>query len=85
MAAATDDYTVHLWDLVSGKELRQLPRQKDRVAWLAWSADAQTLAVLNENRRTLHLWNVAAGTARSISTPERIYPQASRFWARANS
>jgi WD40 repeat protein len=79
LAAMTDEYTVCLWDLVSGKELRKLPRQKERVAWLAWSADAQKLASVNADRRSLHLWNVGAGTVRSIAAPEEIYPPSLTF------
>ncbi len=57
------DYTIRLWSLKTGKEVRQLgEQQKDWVMALAFSPDGKTAASGNRNKDTVvRLWNVETG------------------------
>jgi WD40 repeat protein len=44
LAVATADHTIHLWDVTSGKELRQWKGQKDTISRLTFAPDSRTLA-----------------------------------------
>ena len=54
------DTTIRLWDVATGKELRQLA--KNTAPWntsIAYSPDGKTLASIE--RKVLHLWDTATG------------------------
>jgi len=73
IASAWEDEnsTIHVWDVVSRKEIRQLDgKHKDGVKSLAWSPDGKTLASGGCDR-TIHLWDPETGKEfRSLSGHE---------------
>src|SRR5262249_13533297 len=54
------DNTVRLWDVASGKELRQLRGHKGLVHGLAFSTDGRRAATAGADN-TVRLWDVASG------------------------
>jgi RNA polymerase sigma factor (sigma-70 family) len=55
------DRSVHLWDAATGKELRQIEAEGER---LAFSPDGKTLATAGYFDPTVRLWEVATGLER---------------------
>jgi WD40 repeat protein len=58
---------IHLWDVASGKELRQLTVQEKHPDWvdvMAFSPDGKTLASAHTGDNTILLWDVATGKER---------------------
>jgi WD40 repeat protein len=66
LASAGEDYGVHLWDPLTGKQLRVLPGSKRYVEALAFSPDGKLIAV-SDGR--VHLWDLESGK------PKPIQPQ----------
>jgi WD40 repeat protein len=66
LAVAAADKSVHLWDVLAGRELRALPGGAWAASRLAFSPDGHTLAVASaySARGTITLWNVATGSPR---------------------
>jgi serine/threonine protein kinase len=61
LAASADENTLRLWDVVNGRELRQLPQPLARsVHCLAFSRDGMRLASGGDSGKVL-LWNVETG------------------------
>jgi WD40 repeat protein len=54
------DNTVRLWDVATGRELRQLTGHTEGVRSVAISPDGQTLAS-GSGDKTVRLWDVATG------------------------
>jgi WD40 repeat protein len=73
------DYSVRLWDHVTGKERRRFPDQGKPIDWLTFSPDGQVLASLvkldrlDEGSR-LSVWSTATGD--SITSKEKEIEQA---------
>jgi predicted NACHT family NTPase len=61
--AATDDWSIRLWDTASKQEQTSLVGHKGRVSSLAFSPDGQTLASGSWDKR-VSLWDVATGRPR---------------------
>jgi len=55
VASASFDKKVKLWQVLTGRELLTLPAQKDRVRWLAFSADGALLATAGQDG-ILHIY-----------------------------
>jgi RNA polymerase sigma factor (sigma-70 family) len=53
--------TLHLWDVNTGREIRQLRGHAGRVDAVAFSPDGSTLASWGSWYRTIRLWDVATG------------------------
>ena len=71
MASASDDETVRLWDLVSGKEIRQLAGDLSEATGVAFSPDGRTLVGAGYN--TVRLWGVTTGKENSpVDQPRRL-------------
>jgi WD40 repeat protein len=64
LATGSQDKTVILWDLPSGKEMANLSHP-GMVSGLSFSADGKILAV-GQLDRTVTLWSLPAGTRRAI-------------------
>jgi len=61
---------IRLWDIVSGRKVRELHYEQPEVGYgaISLSADGKTLA--SSCRHTIHIWNVASGEMlRAIPTP----------------
>jgi WD40 repeat protein len=71
LASASYDGTLRLWEVATGKELRQIPAGGRWVACLALSTDNDTLASWNtENSAAITLWSAATGKElRSLALP----------------
>jgi RNA polymerase sigma factor (sigma-70 family) len=70
--AVAHDSVLQLWDVASGREVRQLnapvvkPRRRGNVQALAFSPDGKTLASTHGFPGVLCLWDVAAGTPAAV-------------------
>lgn len=54
------NYSLHLWELKTGSEVRAFHGHTDDICGLAWSADGQRIASCGEDK-TVRVWNVATG------------------------
>ncbi|HEV3256015.1 MAG TPA: LpqB family beta-propeller domain-containing protein [Gemmataceae bacterium] len=63
--ARAPDGAVRLWNVPTGKEIRQLRGKAGRVNALAFSPDGQTLATTGFDDLAIHLWNPQTGTERA--------------------
>lgn len=78
LATASNDYTVRLWDVKSGKELHSLAVPKEYVNAVAFSPDSKTLAAASAEK-IIRLWDVSNGRElRRISTANGV-PHAVAF------
>ena len=60
LASGSDDNTIKLWNLETGKEIRTLKGHDSRVSSVSFSADGKTLASGSEDK-TIKLWNLETG------------------------
>jgi WD40 repeat protein len=60
VAAAGQDNILRLWDVATGKEVRQIPAPSTPVGTVVFAPDARTLAG-RAGDQTIHLWDVATG------------------------
>ena len=60
LASGSDDNTIKLWDVASGRELRTLAGQTREVFSVVFSPDGRTLAS-GSGDKTIKLWDVASG------------------------
>ena len=65
IASGGADYTIKIWDVVSGRERRTLSGHADRVESVALSPDGKMLASASDDN-TVRLWDVAS--ARPLAT-----------------
>jgi hypothetical protein len=63
LAAGSDDKTIRLWDIATGKTRTTLRGHTDRVWSVAFSPDGRTLATASIDA-TVRLWDVATGITR---------------------
>jgi WD40 repeat protein/tRNA A-37 threonylcarbamoyl transferase component Bud32 len=59
VASAGDDKTVRVWELLTGKQIHNLPQGVAFGFAIAFSPDGQSLAT--HDQRTLRIWDVASG------------------------
>ncbi|MBN1206343.1 MAG: PD40 domain-containing protein [Myxococcaceae bacterium] len=69
LASTGGDGKVRLWDVATGRELRQLEGHTEPLYAVAFSPDGRTLASAGEDK-TVRLWEVSTG--RALSHPESI-------------
>jgi WD40 repeat protein len=74
LAESGVDHTVRVWDVGSGRELRQLPGHPDGVKALALSPDGKTVAVVGSFTPPV-VWDVATGKEVCRCTGARNEPQ----------
>jgi serine/threonine protein kinase/dipeptidyl aminopeptidase/acylaminoacyl peptidase len=55
------DYSVRLWDMASGREIRRFEGHGSAVTGLAFSPDGSLLASAGSHDRTVRIWEVATG------------------------
>jgi RNA polymerase sigma factor (sigma-70 family) len=58
------DFTARIWEVASGKEVRQIKTPTDFITCMAWSGDGKTLVTWSRQDRVIHLWNPATGKER---------------------
>ncbi|MDT9196460.1 WD40 repeat domain-containing protein, partial [Limnospira sp. PMC 1245.20] len=58
LASGSSDNTVRLWDVATGRELRQLTGHTNSLLSVSFSPDGQTLAS-GSSDNTVRLWDVA--------------------------
>ena len=62
------DYTIRLWDVATGKEIRLLKGHSHGVSSMAFSRDGKTLASSSESEKRIVLWDVKTGKERRVLT-----------------
>src|SRR5207244_547524 len=71
---------VHVWDFLSGKEIRQLVVPSDEqdclqepydygIGRLAFTHDSQTLATVNASGKAIRIWDIQSGKERAVTGP----------------
>jgi WD40 repeat protein len=65
IASGSDDKTVKLWDLVTGKEIRTLPGHTGAVTSVAFSSDRKSLASASDDE-TIRIWDYRTGKVKSV-------------------
>jgi len=72
LASGSDDRTVRLWDLHTGKELTTLKGHADHVNGVAFGPDGKTLASASDDK-TVRVWDLRAARRPLFSrgTPRR--------------
>ena len=60
LASGSDDYTIKLWNIETGKEIKTLTGHSSFVFTVSFSPDGKTLASGSYDK-TIKLWNVATG------------------------
>jgi hypothetical protein len=67
LAAAGEDWAIHLWDTAGGKVRTTLTGHENSVTSVAFSPDGRTLASASADR-TVRLWDTAGGMLRAMLT-----------------
>jgi WD40 repeat protein/serine/threonine protein kinase len=65
IASGSDDQTVCVWDVETGKRLFEGKGHRDRVNALAFSPDGRTLASVSLDQ-TIHLWDAESGETNDV-------------------
>jgi serine/threonine protein kinase len=60
LVSGSGDKTIKLWNLLTGEQIRTLPRHSDSVSSVAISPDGKTL-VSSSGDKTIKLWNLETG------------------------
>lgn len=68
LASGSQDKTVMLWDVASGKSIVTLKGHLGAVKSVAWSPDGKTLASASDDK-TIRLWDVASIGRRKVENP----------------
>ncbi len=71
IASASDDSTVQVWDIYSGRSILTYRGHSIGVKAVAWSPDGNYLASAGEDK-TVHVWNAATGRNRLIYYGHRV-------------
>jgi WD40 repeat protein len=64
--------TIHLWDVLAGRELRQLETGTRFFRPMTFSPDGNTLAVTESPQPAIRLWDVASGKERPALATEQF-------------
>jgi WD40 repeat protein len=75
--SASDDETLKVWKVGSGRELRTLAGHSGRVLSVALSGDGR-LAVSASNDRTLRVWDLASGCELRSRVTRNLTPEECR-------
>ena len=67
--SGSDDHTLKLWDLTTGKELRTFTGHKEEVSRVAIAPDGRT-ALSGSFDQTLKLWDLVSGDVLAAFTGE---------------
>ena len=62
IATASDDQTIKLWNVKTGKAIQTFTGHNDKVRSVSFSPDGQTIATASDDQ-TIKLWNVETGKA----------------------
>src|SRR5262249_53225774 len=80
LASSSDDKTVRLWDVGSGKSVRIIEVNKGIPNRVAWSPDGHVLA--SKSYGAIHLWDSQTGTLiRAFEELKRVSDKAARILA----
>jgi WD40 repeat protein/serine/threonine protein kinase len=61
LATGSNDQTVKVWEVATGRELRTFQGNKDRVTSMAFSPDGKRMATGGSQDNTVKLWDVVSG------------------------
>ncbi|MCC5644224.1 serine/threonine protein kinase, partial [Nostoc sp. CHAB 5824] len=70
LASGSEDKTIKLWDVSTGKALKTLTGHSSKVNSVVFSPDGKTLASGSEDK-TIKLWDVSTGKALKTLTGHR--------------
>jgi WD40 repeat protein len=77
LATSSEDRTVRVWDVATGRQLLVLEGHEDGVLGVAWSVDGRRLATCSRDR-TVRVWDAARGVE-VASLPQEARPRAAAW------
>ncbi len=70
VAPSSDNYSMYVWDTLSGEKLQDLKGIEEYLFWtsVTWSADGREIAAVSSLPASLHVWNSTTG--KIVNSPD---------------